>query len=336
MTEDPAPRAPALKVLLGTAVALLGIALAVVAVRGAFTSQPVPTPSPSTPVPSAPVSPTPAEPSVSPSPTPTPALPAGPCGAGILKPDGTPWQCTFSDDFDGTALDTSKWTPLTTAVTGLTNGGDCWMSSPVNIALQDGVLRLTTRREAEPFRCSSLGGTGFMTQYSSGSISTTGKFNQAYGRFSFRAKFPRGDQPGVMASLWMHPFRQKYGKWPDSGEIDVAEYFSRYPDRAIPYIHYKTAEPDSSVTNTSCVIDKPWKFHTYTAVWEPGHIVISFDDKVCIDHHVNAAAPLTGSQPFDQPFSIHLSQCLGGADNRISDKTKLPATTEVDWVRIWS
>ena len=189
--------------------------------------------------------------------------------------------------------------------------------------------------EARPFRCTSLGGTSYVTQYSSGSITTSGKFNQAYGRFSFRAKFPRGNHPGVMASLWMHPYRQQYGRWPGSGEIDVAEDFSRYPDRAIPFIHYKTAKPNPTVTNTACMIDDPSKFHTYTAVSAPRRIVISFNDKVCVDHKVDPAPPLSGGQPFDQPFSIHLSQCLGGADNRVNDKTVLPATTEVDWVRIW-
>jgi beta-glucanase (GH16 family) len=324
MTEVPRKRIP--EGLRSAVIAVLVVGVLIVASRETVPPEPLPAP---TPVPStAPTSPTP-----TPSPSP---VPSGPCGPEVRKPDGTPWRCTFSDDFDGTALDTSKWTPLTTAVTGLNNGGDCWLSSPYNIALHDGTLRLTTRREKQPFRCTSLGGTSYVTQYSSGSVTTSGKFNQAFGRFSFRAKFPAGDEPGVMASLWMHPYRQKYGKWPTSGEIDVAEYFSRYPDRAIPYVHHKTASPDPTVTNTRCMVDDPSKFHTYTAVWTPGRVVISFDDRVCLDHAIHSAPPLTGSQPFDQPFSIHLSQCLGGANNRVNPDTVLPATTEVDWVRIWS
>src|SRR4051794_38137883 len=95
--------------------------------------------------------PTPATPTAAPSPTPTSTLPPGPCGPALLKPNGDPWNCTFSDDFDETTLDPSKWSPLTTARTGLNNGRDCWVSSPQNIALRDGTLRLTTRREAHPF-----------------------------------------------------------------------------------------------------------------------------------------------------------------------------------------
>ncbi len=321
---DQEPRSRLTDVAFSAAIAVVVILMLVVATREMLPPKPAPTATPPAATPSFP------------SPTPTSTLPAGPCGPAILKPNGTPWRCTFFEDFNGTALDPSKWTPLTTAATALNNGGDCWVSSPNNIALRDGTLRLTTRREAKKFRCNSLGGTSYKTRYSSGTVSTTGKFNQAYGRFSFRAKFPAGDQPGVMASLWMHPYRKKYGAWPRSGEIDVAEYFSRYPNRAIPYIHYKTAKPDPTVTNTTCLIDDPTRFHTYTAVWGPGRIVILFDDRVCIDHVIHPARPLKGSQPFDQPFSIHLSQCLGGTNNRVSDKTVLPATTEVDWVRIWA
>jgi beta-glucanase (GH16 family) len=323
---DEEPRTRLSDVAFSAAIAVVVILILVVATREMLPPKPAPTTMPSTATPSF----------SSPTPAPTTTLPAGPCGPAILKSDGTPWRCTFSEDFNGTALDSGKWTPLTTAATALNNGGDCWVSRPANIALRDGTLRLTTRREAKKFTCASLGGTSYKTRYSSGTISTTGKFNQAYGRFSFRAKFPAGDKPGVMASLWMHPYRTKYGKWPASGEIDVAEYYSSYPNRAIPYIHYKTAKPDPTVTNTTCLIDDPAAFHTYTAVWSPGRIVISFDDRVCIDHAIHPARPLKGSQPFDQPFSIHLSQCLGGSTNRVNDKTVLPATTEVDWVRIWA
>ena len=40
------------------------------------------------------------------------------CGTQPLKADGTPWQCTFVDDFSGTTLDRTKWLPVTAFVTG--------------------------------------------------------------------------------------------------------------------------------------------------------------------------------------------------------------------------
>src|SRR5688500_14860248 len=41
---------------------------------------------------------------------------AGPCGGETpAKDDGGTWACTWSDEFDGGALDDSKWTVVTDA-----------------------------------------------------------------------------------------------------------------------------------------------------------------------------------------------------------------------------
>ena len=45
--------------------------------------------------------------------------------------------------------------------------------------------------------------------------------------------------------------------------------------------------------------------------------------------------PLTGSQPFDHPFMIALTQALGVAGNSVTSATPLPATTQIDYVRVW-
>jgi hypothetical protein len=51
----------------------------------------------------------------------------------------------------------------------------------------------------------------------------------------------------------------------------------------------------------------------------------------------NPAAPLVKPQPFDQPFFINLTQALGiGANLFDPATTPLPATTQVDYVRVWS
>jgi hypothetical protein len=45
---------------------------------------------------------------------------------------------------------------------------------------------------------------------------------------------------------------------------------------------------------------------------------------------------LVGSQPFDQPFMVVLTQALGITTNEFDPATTpLPATTQVDYVRVW-
>jgi hypothetical protein len=52
--------------------------------------------------------------------------------------------------------------------------------------------------------------------------------------------------------------------------------------------------------------------------------------------HWNPSSPETQPEPFNQPFFINLTQALGiGTNNFIPGVTPLPATTEIQYVRVW-
>ncbi|HEY1237552.1 MAG TPA: glycoside hydrolase family 16 protein [Solirubrobacterales bacterium] len=257
------------------------------------------------------------------------------CGSRIAKRTGGYWECTFSDDFDGTSLDRSKWIPQRTDTSGYLNGPTaCFVDSPDNVSVSGGALRLTAREEAAPIAC----GPNWTTRYTSGMVSTAmGRFSQTYGRFEIRAKVPPAEVKGLQSALWLWPVDStRYGPYPASGEIDIAEMYSNYPDRAIPYIHYNAAGLDPNVTSHSCMITNPSAFHTYALEWTASSMKISYDGRTCLIEDWNAAAPLTGSQPFDQPFFIALTQALGIGNNEFDPATTpLPATTSVDYVHVW-
>ena len=263
------------------------------------------------------------------------------CGSTVKKANGTAWVCRFAEEFGGTKLDSTKWVVQRTAIGGNSGGeADCWIDSPNNISVADGTLRLTSRRETVPFVCNSPHGK-YSTYYSSGSISTWGKFQQTYGRWQIRAKFPSTTTTGSQSALWLFPKDQAYGAWPNSGEIDIAEYYSRLPDRVYPVIHYYAqGKSNRTLTNKKCMVADPWNFHTYTAEWTSTTIKLWADNTLCVNHAINARRPLSGAQPFDQPFVTYLTQTLGVGQNRFRDsgrnKTALPLRTEVDWVHIWS
>lgn len=264
-----------------------------------------------------------------------PHEPAPNCGAEVSRPTGQPWRCTFADDFDGTALDVSKWGFLTTKASNLRGGDDCWVNDSENISVGAGVLRLTSQREDSPFTCTLANGDTYESQVSSGSVSTYGRFAQTYGRWDIRARFPQVTLPGSQSALWLTPYRNNYGAQPASGEIDVAEFYSLYPDRVVPYIQYNPSSADSTVTNTQCFVTDPQNFHTYSLVWSSDRVVITIDGATCVDHKIHAASPLSGAQPFDQPFVVNLAQTMGVGTNEPIDGTPLPLTTEVDYVRVW-
>lgn len=259
------------------------------------------------------------------------------CGPTLTKPDGTPWQCTFVDDFDGTTLDRSKWIPQETANSGFGEGGECFVDDPDNVAVAGGSLRLTVRKEKSQLTCKDPKGS-YRTAYTAGSVSTYQRFSQAFGRFEVRAKMPNVKTRGLQEAIWLWPDNPlRYGPWPFSGEIDIAEVYHQYWDRAIPYLHY-VPNPwwDPTVTNNYCLVKNVWDWHTYTLEWTADRIRILYDGQVCLDHKINPYPPLAAPQPFDQPFMVALTQALGTGTNAVTAATPLPATMEVDYVRVWA
>ncbi|WP_028652408.1 glycoside hydrolase family 16 protein [Nocardioides halotolerans] len=261
------------------------------------------------------------------------------CGRPVLKPDGSAWTCEFADDFDGDALDTTHWTVLSSLASGYRNGPECYLGdeSPLgadDVTVAGGALHLTAKALDHEVVCPSLSG-DFPSRWTGAFVTTYGKYTTTFGRVEVRAAFPDVDVPGVHAALWLWPQDLAYGS-EATGEIDLAEYFSLYPDRAVPFLHYQPAVPDGSNTNNLCLLDDPSSMHSYVIEWEPGHVRIAYDGEVCVDHDIVPSPPLTGSQPFDQPFTLNLTQALGVGSNAFGEQTPLPATTTVDYVRVWS
>ncbi len=289
------------------------------------TASPAPT---ATPTPEATATPTP-----EPTPTPESTTTSDDCGKTRSKDDGSAWTCTFADDFTGNALDRSKWSPATTEATGLTYG-DCWVDRPQNLEVKGGALRLTTRKESEPVTCTANGST-VTTPYTSASVTTWGHYTMSRGRVEIRAKMPASSGPGVHSALWLFPQTLKY--WGDglgTGEMDIAEFYSQYPDRLIPTVHYATSTRD--YTNYFCMVDDPTAWHTYALEWDRERIRVEYDGQVCLDHAIRTSdTSVEQGRPFDQDYTINLTQMLGVDGNKPTSGTTFPATLQVDWVRAW-
>lgn len=255
------------------------------------------------------------------------------CGARVARSTGGAWTCTFADEFSGTALDTSKWAPMLTSGTGVVTP-ECRVAGDDNIRVEDGVLRLTVRRERAPQTCTTPT-SSYVTEYTGGAVTTYNRFAQAFGRYEIRARFPGADVRGLHSAIWMWPQSTKYDD--PSAEIDIAEFRTSYPDRVTPYVHYEMDSEDTSVTNNFCMVDRPEDFHTYVLEWTTSTITVLYDGTVCMTTSLHPAAPLTGPAPFDQPFALILNQGLGIHANTVDPAvTPLPSSMYVDYVRVWS
>lgn len=256
------------------------------------------------------------------------------CGDLIAKSGGGTWSCTFVDNFEGRSLDSAKWVMQDTERTGFRTGVTCYRPERANVAVQRGTLMLTARRESAPFTCKSPYGE-YATQYTGGMVTTWGRFSQTYGRFEVRAKFPTATTSGVHGGYWMYPQKHTYGGWPNSGEIDVAEWWSVAPDRMFPSLHY--AGRTVYDTGWNCVIPKVSAYHTYTLEWNAQEMVFWYDGQECFRRSWTPDSPLVAPQPFDHPFNMILNMGVGpdSGHNPVSASTPLPATLTVDYVKAW-
>ncbi|HEU4666464.1 MAG TPA: glycoside hydrolase family 16 protein [Arthrobacter sp.] len=150
-------------------------------------------------------------------PAPAPVAEPAPAPAMALASTSTPapvgvsgnWTMAFSDEFDGSALDTSKWS-------------NCWFSptcgtmnkvstSPANVAVANGNLALTLASSTSGALVSSnpKGGAGTGYQFTTGYVEARIKF------------------PGNANGLYNWPAFWSTGQsWPATGENDIAEVLS--------------------------------------------------------------------------------------------------------------
>jgi beta-glucanase (GH16 family) len=259
----------------------------------------------------------------------------GGCGETLLKADGSTWTCTFVDDFDETTLDPGKWTVQETVKTGFRSEQTCFTATDRNVRVADGVLQLTAQDEGVPKSCTNAFD-DFTTLYTGGMIGTKGKFSQTYGRFEVRAKYPATTASGLHGGFWMLPVDNKYGPWPRSGEIDVAEWWSTDPTLVPPSLHYR-GRHYAADTGWECRISDVTGFHTYTVEWQPTGLDFFVDGSLCFSRTPEPEEPLVPPQPFDQPFSLILNFQVGmpTGTNKVTSATPFPATYEVDYVKAW-
>lgn len=251
------------------------------------------------------------------------------CGPRPAKPGGGLWSCTLDDDFTGNTLNRSLWTVSTHFVTGTPSAFACYVDDPSVVNVAGGSLNLSVRRVVTPVPCPAAG-VGNSTSYVAGTVSTVGAFSQQYGRFEARIRATDTSDPGLHEAFWLWPEEQGLLPWPSSGEIDVSETYSVYPDRSYPYLHSTMdllgARPGVN-TATTCVAQRG-AWNTYTLEWSP----------TLFEFFVNGAPCLvtgSGDAAFQKAYFPILTQALGQYADAYDGRAALPATMNVDYVRVW-
>ncbi|WP_162029696.1 MULTISPECIES: RICIN domain-containing protein [unclassified Lentimonas] len=112
-------------------------------------------------------------------------------------PAGT-FTLRFQDNFDGTKLDGSKW-KVGQHVMGIEGVGG---NNPNNITVSNGSLKIKATTDNVTFGNTTFNNSG-------GEISTFMNFNQKYGYFEARVRYP--SVKGLWPAFWLMPDRETYG-----------------------------------------------------------------------------------------------------------------------------
>ena len=247
---------------------------------------------------------------------------------------GDEWELFWNDEFDGTALDTTKWN----CEDGKGNG---FTKKQSNVVVQNGQLVITARHE-NPKDNKGLA-------FSTGYVTTARKFSFQYGRLEFRARLPYGE--GVWPALWtMGDYylttSDELG-WPVCGEIDVMEMVGAGTD-ADKYLQVQNQQHTSGLhwgvdrenhkdmgavkhrVSEGILADK---YHVFAIEWDEKSIKFFFDDKMCTEVFLDDPSMLNS---FHQKHWIIINLALYNYEPFIADDTTpLPQSMYVDYVRVY-
>lgn len=263
----------------------------------------------------------------------------------------------WSEEFNGTSLDGTLWTP--------SNGNGCQIGlcgygnqeletySPNNLSIVNVPFEPATRALAITARRETIGGNAF----TSGKIDSAGKVQVKYGMIEVRMATPSVGV-GLWPAMWMLGTSPQ--TWPRNGEIDIMEQGGRQP-AGVPAVSPDRFVGSNVITyqqaacvpgNESCAASTAWqtknwvtparslanRFVTYRLYWTDTQMRFTLVDNSRETDMYNAPLAVN-STALQAPFYLLMNMAVGGNFTNAATPEQvtasLPATMYVDYVRVY-
>ncbi|CAN5574847.1 hypothetical protein BH09VER1_BH09VER1_31630 [soil metagenome] len=251
-----------------------------------------------------------------------------PAWIGQRPPVDGEWTKTFEDNFDGNAVDLTKWNIY---------APNYWDKrthfSKDNAIVKDGTLTLRVEKKTGHHNDDPA---GKETDYATGFADTYGKWVQKYGYFEARVKLPKA--PCLWPAFWLMPDRG-LGKG-DQGarqstrfggmEFDIVEQLSTWGSQRFNFaMHWDGYGKTHKATGSGGIYVPADKdgFIVVGLLWTPGSIVLYGNGKEC----ARWSSPRISSVS----SAILLDNVTGGWETEPLDDAQLPGDFVVDYVRVW-
>ena len=241
------------------------------------------------------------------------------------------YNLLWSDEFDGTELNTDVWNYEPHEPGWTNNELQEYTTSTDNVFVRDGHLvikAIETEQDGAAY-------------YTSGKVTTQNTQDFMYGKVVVSAKVPEGQ--GLWPAIWMMPQDESfYGQWPKCGEIDIMEVLGNDTTTSYSTIHY--GEPHAEQQGTITLENGSFSddFHLYSVEWEPGEMRFYTDDELVLTVNdwftaVDGEDEKDYPAPFNQPFFVQMNLAVGGNWPGNPDETTDfdNAEFEIDYVRVY-
>ena len=227
----------------------------------------------------------------------------------------------WSDEFDGTTINTSNWTfEIGTGTWGWGNN-ELQYYQEDNTSIIDGNLVIEARKQ-----------TLESSNYTSSRLITRNKKSFQYGRVDIRAAMPEGQ--GLWPALWMLGSNHLQVGWPTCGEVDIMEMIG---GEGRDNILRGTAHWNQSghsyygqqFTNDTKLSKE---YHVYSIIWDEQNIRWYFDD---INFNTMDITPAELSA-FHNNFYFIMNIAVGGNwPGNPDTSTYFPQWMIVDYIRVF-
>lgn len=241
------------------------------------------------------------------------------------------YDLVWSDEFEGTVLDTDKWRYQNGGWNG-SNVQNCYVED--NTSVVDGSLKITAKYEPG-YDCFET-----TKDFTSGFVQTKDKVNWTYGYFEAKLKVPASNS--TWPAFWMSPQEAVYGDWPQSGEIDIFEIKGHDLTKTYGNAHWGISAADKVQNKGVGDVVNADEWHVYAVEWSLGELKFYLDGELY--HTINdfkAPNATMHPGPFNIGYYLRINMAVGGNylaephNDANQNIDQLPATMEVDYVRVF-
>jgi beta-glucanase (GH16 family) len=242
------------------------------------------------------------------------------------------WNLVWSDEFDvDGAPSSANWG----YEKGFVRNEELQWYQPDNATVSNGILTIAAQKVHVMNPNYQSGSSDWKKNrqyydYTSTSMTTSGKHSWQYGRFEMRARIDT--RQGSWPAFWI---LGDSTSWPQSGEVDIMEYYANKVLANVCTPNGSNCTWDS--TNQSpASLGSNWssEFHVWAMEWDSQHIDLYLDGKQVNTYNVSTAGSGSSNPYSTKKFYVLVNLAIG-ANGGDPSNTTFPITYEVDYVRVY-